>query len=274
MSTLLLNRLMTGLPVRLSFDFSVNAYGTLVLLEAVRKYCQDAVFIFTSTNKVYGDSPNLLPLNENCTRYEIDPSHLYAVGINETMSIDQSTHSLFGVSKTAADLMVQEYGKYFGIRSVSFRGGCLTGPAHSGAPLHGFLSYLMKCAVSRTHYNVLGYKGKQVRDNIHCHDLVNAFWHFYRTPRIGEVYNIGGGRFSNCSMLEAIGLCENITGSQLEWKYIDSNRIGDHIWWITDSAKFKSHYPDWKLTHDISTILNDIYEVNVDKWLNRDYKCT
>ncbi|MEW6637606.1 MAG: NAD-dependent epimerase/dehydratase family protein, partial [Actinomycetota bacterium] len=224
-------------------DFSVNANGTLVLLECTREFCPDAVFIFLSTNKVYGDTPNRLPLVERDTRWEIEPGHAYCKGIDETMSIDQSKHSLFGASKAAADMLVQEYGRYFAIKTACFRGGCLTGPNHAGARLHGFLSYLMKCTVTGEPYTVLGYKGKQVRDNIHSHDLVNAFYHFYRNPRAGEVYNIGGGRFSNCSMLEAIKLCEEIAGRRLDWIYSESNRQGDHIWWISDVSKFRSHYP-------------------------------
>ncbi len=248
-------------------DFSVNANGTLVLLEAVRRHCPDAVFIFTSTNKVYGDRPNMLPLVEEESRWEIAGTHSYFEhGIDETMSIDDSKHSLFGASKLAADVMVQEYGRYFGIKTASFRGGCLTGPDHSGAMLHGFLSYLMKCTVTQTQYTVFGYKAKQVRDNIHSEDLIFAFDEFYRSPRIGEVYNVGGGRFSNCSMLEAIALCEKIAGQTLDWKYSDTNRIGDHIWWVSDMRKFKNHYPGWKQKHDIESILMDILTKNVYRW--------
>src|SRR3984893_8956689 len=198
-------------------DFGVNALGTLTVLEATRTYCPDAVFIFTSTNKVYGDTPNLLPLIEQDRRWEIDPDHAFAHGIDETMSIDNSMHSIFGASKIAADLMVQEYGRYFGMRTACFRGGCLTGPAHSGTQLHGFLAYLMKCCVAERPYTVFGYKGKQVRDNIHSSDLVNAFDASFATPRVAEVYNIGGGKASNCSMLEAIDLCEQISGNKLDW---------------------------------------------------------
>jgi CDP-paratose 2-epimerase len=247
-------------------DFTVNANGTLVLLEKVRKYCPQAVFIFTSTNKVYGDSPNNLPLKETPTRWELDSQHIYHEGIDESMSVDQSTHSLFGVSKLAADLMVQEYGRYFGILSACFRGGCLTGPSHSGAQLHGFLSYLMKCTITNTPYKILGYKGKQVRDNIHSYDLVNSFYCFFKSPRIGEVYNIGGGRFSNCSLLEAIDICEKISGISLSWDYLDENRIGDHKWWISSNNKFISHYPKWTLTYDINNIITDIYENNIERW--------
>lgn len=224
-------------------DFSINATGTLILLEMTRQYCPNAVFIFTSANKVYGDLPNYLPLIEMETRWEVDPSHLYAeYGIDETMSIDQSKHSLFGASKVAVDVLVQEYGRYFGMKTACFRGGCLTGPGHSGAMLHGFLAYLMKCAVTGERYTVLGYKGKQVRDNIHSYDLVNAFYHFYQNPRVGEVYNIGGSRHANCSVLEAIRLCEQIAAKKLNWSYSEANRSGDHIWWISDVRKFQVQY--------------------------------
>ena len=248
-------------------DFTVNANGTLVLLEYARRYCPEAVFIYLSTNKVYGDTPNYLPLVEEETRWEVDPSHPYREGIDETMTIDQSKHSLFGASKAAADLMVQEYGRYFGMKTACFRGGCLTGPGHSGAQLHGFLSYLMKCTVSGEPYTIFGYKGKQVRDNIHSHDLVNALYHCYRDPRVGEVYNIGGGRFSNCSMLEAVQLCEEIAGRKLNWTYSETNRSGDHIWWISDLSRFKSHYPDWDIKHDIRDILEQIYAKTVERLL-------
>src|SRR5690242_6039948 len=194
-------------------DFTVNAQGTLILLEATRRHCPDAVFLFCSTNKVYGDTPNRLPLVELETRWELPASHLFGEhGIDESMSIDATTHSLFGVSKCAADLLVQEYGRYFGLKTACFRGGCLTGPGHSGAQLHGFLAYLVKCAVTGKPYTVFGHKGKQVRDNIHARDLVSAFWHFFERPRQGEVYNIGGSRFANCSMLEAIRIAEELTG--------------------------------------------------------------
>src|SRR6476469_365661 len=216
-------------------DFGVNAQGTLNMLELTRQYCPDAVFIFTSTNKVYGDTPNYLPLKELETRWEIDPSHpYYKNGIDEQMSIDHTKHSVFGASKVAADIMVQEYGRYFNMNTGIFRGGCLTGSKHSGTQLHGFLSYLMKCAITEKQYTIFGYKGKQVRDNIHSYDLVNMFWHFYRDPKQGEVYNAGGGRFSNCSMIEAIKLCEEISGNKMNISYLEDNRIGDHIWWISD----------------------------------------
>ncbi len=242
-------------------DFSINANGTLVLLEMTRKYCPEAVFIFTSTNKVYGDRPNALPLLELETRWEIESSHSYAkLGINESMNIDRCTHSIFGTSKVAADILVQEYGRYFEMKTACFRGGCLTGPKHSGTQLHGFLAYLMKCALTGVEYTVFGYKGKQVRDNIHSYDLVNMFWHFYQNPRYGEVYNAGGSRFSNCSMLEAIEFCEKITGKTLKCSYSEENRIGDHIWWISDVSKFKSHYPGWNFRYTIEDILQQLFD--------------
>lgn len=242
-------------------DFTVNANGTHVLLEATRRHCPDAVFIFTSTNKVYGDRPNDLPLVEEDTRWEVDVAHPYHKdGIDEMMSLDATTHSLFGVSKAAADLLVQEYGRYFGMKTGVFRGGCLTGPGHSGTQLHGFLAYLMKCAITRTHYTVFGYKGKQVRDNIHSRDLVNMFWHFYGSPRPGEVYNAGGSRFSNCSMAEAISLCERITGRRLDWSYAENNRTGDHIWYISDVRKFRHHYPSWTYRYGLEDILVQIHD--------------
>jgi CDP-paratose 2-epimerase len=240
-------------------DFSVNANGTLVLLECTRRFCPEAVFAFTSTNKVYGDTPNYLPLIEQETRWEIDPHHAYQGGIDETMSIDQSKHSLFGASKVAADVLVQEYGRYFGMRTSCFRGGCLTGPNHSGAKLHGFLSYLMKCTVTGEPYTIFGYKGKQVRDNIHSYDLVNYFYHFFQNPPIGEVYNMGGSRLRNCSRLEAVRLCEEIAGNRLNWTYSESSRSGDHIWLIMDVSRFKSHYPSWDFKYGIQDLLEQIH---------------
>lgn len=242
-------------------DFTINADGTLVLLESFRQCCPEAAFIFTSTNKVYGDLPNSLPLTELETRYELEEGHKWHQGIDETMSIDQSRHSLFGASKVASDILVQEYGRYFGLKTVSFRGGCLTGPAHSGTRLHGFLSYLMKCCVSGRKYIIYGYKGKQVRDNIHSYDLVNAFYHFFQNPKCGEVYNIGGGRYSNTSVLEAIEKCQAISGKRLDYEYLDQNRIGDHIWWISSVTKFKRDYPDWDFEYNIERTLKEIYEV-------------
>jgi CDP-paratose 2-epimerase len=248
-------------------DFTVNAQGTLVLLEATRQFAPEATFIFVSTNKVYGDTPNYLPLIELDTRWEIDPSHEYAGGIPETMSIDHTMHSLFGASKVAADVLVQEYGRYFGMRTACFRGGCLTGPNHSGTQLHGFLAYLMKCAVTGTPYTVFGYKRKQVRDNIHSNDLIRAFDEFFKNPQSGEVYNMGGGRYSNCSMVEAITLCEQISGNQLDWNYVEQNRQGDHIWWISDLSRFQKHYPSWRQKYDVPAILREIYEMNVERWM-------
>lgn len=241
-------------------DFSVNAAGTMNLLELTRLYSPKAVFIFTSTNKVYGDTPNLLPLTELEKRWEINQSHAYFKnGIDEKMSIDNSKHSVFGASKVAADVMVQEYGKYFNMNTGIFRGGCLTGPNHSGTQLHGFLAYLMKCAITKQPYTIFGYKGKQVRDNIHSFDLVNMFWHFYQHPKQGEVYNAGGGRHSNCSMLEAIELCEEISGNKLSYSYAEANRIGDHIWYISDLTKFKKHYPSWNWTYNLKDTLVEMY---------------
>lgn len=247
-------------------DFTVNANGTLNMLEMTRLHCPKATFIFTSTNKVYGDTPNYLPLVELDKRWEIDESHPYfKEGIDEKMSIDQTKHSLFGASKVAADILVQEYGNYFGIRTGVFRGGCLTGPNHSGTQLHGFLSYLMKCAITGDKYTVFGYQGKQVRDNIHSWDLVNMFWHFYQNPRQGEVYNAGGGRHSNCSMAEAIEMCEKITGKPMNYEYSETNRVGDHIWWISDVSKFKKHYPEWTWKYNINDILTQIYQATINK---------
>jgi CDP-paratose 2-epimerase len=248
-------------------DFAVNANGTSVMLEATRNFAPQAVFIFTSTNKVYGDAPNSLPLIEAETRWELAPSHPYADrGIPESMSIDRSLHSLFGASKVAADILVQEYGRYFGMRTACFRGGCLTGPGHSGTPLHGFLAYLMKCAVTGEPYTVFGYGGKQVRDSIHSADLVRAFDEFFRSPGCGEVYNMGGGRRSNCSMLEAIELCQGIAGKRLHSDYVEQNRRGDHIWWISDVSRFRSQYPEWRQEYDVPRILEEIHGFNADRW--------
>ena len=247
-------------------DFTVNANGTLNLLQAARLHAPKSVFIFTSTNKVYGDTPNALPLVEQEKRWEIDPSHAYANGIREDMSIDQCMHSLFGASKVAADVLVQEYGRYFDMYTACFRGGCLTGPGHSGTQLHGFLSYLMRCAMTGTPYTVFGYKGKQVRDNIHSNDLVRAFDAFLEAPRCSAVYNIGGGRHSNCSMLEAIDHCESISGKKLEWNYEEQNRSGDHIWWVSDISRFEKDYPSWNLKYNVPQILQEIHDQNVERW--------
>jgi CDP-paratose 2-epimerase len=247
-------------------DFSVNATGTLNMLEATRQYCPEAPFIFTSTNKVYGDRPNRLPLKELVTRWEIDPAHEYSQGIDEQMSIDQTLHSVFGASKVAADILVQEYGRYFGLKTACFRGGCLTGPHHSGTQLHGFLAYLMRCTCTGRPYTIFGYRGKQVRDNIHCADLIDCFYHFFRNPRCGEVYNIGGGRASNASMMEAIQICEEVSGRPLNYSYQEDNRTGDHIWWISDTRKFSRHYPAWRQRYDVAAILQEIFEINLDRW--------
>jgi len=242
-------------------DFTVNANGTLVMLETTRRRCPKAAFIFTSTNKVYGDAPNELPLIENETRWEVEPSHPYAeFGIDEKMRIDQTKHSLFGVSKVAADVLVQEYGRYFGMNTVCFRGGCLTGPGHSGAELHGFLSYLVKCCVTGTPYTIHGYKGKQVRDNIHSFDLVNMFWHYYQAPRPGAVYNAGGSRHSNCSMLEAIAMAEAVSGKKMNYTLTDKNRIGDHIWYISDVRVFQRDYPEWSYRYSLTDIFEQIHQ--------------
>ena len=247
-------------------DFGVNAVGTLNLLESTRAHAPDAPFLFCSTNKVYGDTPNRLPLEETESRLELPDDHRYYRGIDTSMSIDHSMHSLFGVSKAAADLLVQEYGRYFGMPTICFRGGCLTGPQHAGAKLHGFLAYLMKCTVTGTPYTVFGYSGKQVRDNIHSADLVSAFMAYQRNPESGAVYNIGGGRNSNCSMLEAIEACERISGQQLEWELSDQARAGDHRWWISDLSPFQSDYPDWEPIYGIDEILAEMYEANVERW--------
>jgi CDP-paratose 2-epimerase len=243
-------------------DFSVNATGTLNMLELTRLYCPKAVFIFTSTNKVYGDTPNFLPLVELDQRWELEKGHPFAEhGIDETMSIDNSKHSIFGASKVAADVLVQEYGKYFDMNTGVFRGGCLTGPAHSGAELHGFLAYLVQCAVTKKKYTIFGYKGKQVRDNIHSKDLINAFWNYYSKPRQGEVYNMGGSRHSNISMLEAISLIKDISGHQVDYSVSDNNRIGDHIWYVSDVRKFEKHYPEWKYEYDMRMTLTEMIAV-------------
>lgn len=241
-------------------DFTVNANGTLSLLEATRKYAPDAVFIFVSTNKVYGDQPNHLPLVEHATQMELEPGHEWAeFDIPEQMSIDATLHSLFGASKAAADIPVQEYGRYFGMRTACFRGGCLTGPGHSGAQLHGFLAYVMKCAMTGTSYTVFGYKGKQVRDNIHSRDLAEAFWCVFRRPVVGEVFNIGGGRHANCSMQEAMAMAEEIAGRPMRYTYSDDSRIGDHIWWISDVRKFRAMYPEWDYRYDMRELMEDIH---------------
>jgi CDP-paratose 2-epimerase len=247
-------------------DFDINAVGTLNLLEATRLHAPDAAFVFTSTNKVYGDRPNGLPLVELETRFEIEREHTYWRGIREDMPLDACLHSLFGASKVAADVLVQEYGRYFGLATACFRGGTLTGPNHSAAELHGFLAYVMRCVMTGRPYTVFGYKGKQVRDAIHSADLIRAFHEFSKAPRVAEVYNIGGGRFSNASVVEAIALAEDIAGEELDWSYSDRNRIGDHIWWIGDNGRFERHYPGWRLEYDVSRILREMHEVNQGHW--------
>lgn len=242
-------------------DFDVNARATVLILEKYRKYSPKATFIYTSTNKVYGDNPNFLPLVELEKRYEISTDHAYSKGIDELMSLDYTTHSVFGASKASADIMVQEYGRYFGLNTGVFRGGCLTGPAHSGAQLHGFLSYLVKSILTNKKYTIFGYKGKQVRDNIHAHDLIEMFWHFHENPRKGEVYNVGGGSFSNVSMLEAIEKIEKISGKKANIEYVDKARVGDHIWYVSDLSKFKSHYPNWVQKYNIDDILTEMIEM-------------
>ena len=239
-------------------DFDINAKGTLNLLELTKKYCYKTPFIFMSTNKVYGDNPNFLPLIEKKTRWEISKKHKYSFGIDETMSIDHCTHSFFGSSKSYADLIVQEYGKNIGLKTACFRAGCITGPNHSGAKLHGFLSYLVKIALKKKKYTVIGYKGKQVRDNIHSNDLVQCFWEFYKNPRKGEVYNVGGTRFSNCSIIEALNYLEKKTKIKIKKKLIKVNRVGDHIWYISSMKKFKKHYPKWKQKFNTKKIIDEL----------------
>jgi len=239
-------------------DFNVNASGTLNLLELTKRYSSDAKFIFMSTNKVYGDNPNKLKIYEKSNRWELKTTNKYFEGIDEKFSIDQSTHSFFGVSKTYADLIVQEYGKNVGLKTVCFRGGCITGPNHSGAKLHGFLSYLVKLSIKYQRYNIIGYKGKQVRDNIHSNDLVNCFWEYFKKPTKGEVYNIGGGRYSNCSILEAINLVEQIKKIKIKKIYTKKPRVGDHIWYISNMKKFKQHYPNWKQIYNTQKIIEEL----------------
>jgi CDP-paratose 2-epimerase len=248
-------------------DFAVNANGTLNVLEATRRIQPSATFIFTSTNKVYGDTPNFLPIEDRGERLELPESHRFFGGIDTSMPIDRSMHSLFGVSKAAADLMVQEYGRYFEMPTVCFRAGCLTGPSHAGTRLHGFLAYLMHCAVTGEPYTVFGHGGKQVRDNMHASDIVSAMDAFHRAPRAASVYNIGGGRECNCSMREAIAACERVSGNQLSWTLSPEPRMGDHRWWISDLSAFRGDYPDWRLRYDLETTLRDIHDANVERWL-------
>jgi CDP-paratose 2-epimerase len=242
-------------------DFDVNAVGTLNLLESVRRFCAESPFVYLSTNKVYGDAPNRIALKELDTRWEYDDER-YADGISESFTIDQSKHSLFGASKVAADVMVQEYGRYFGIPTCCLRGGCLTGPSHSGVELHGFLSYLIKQNLTGGTYQVYGYKGKQVRDNIHSFDVARFVEEFLAAPRQAEVYNLGGGRGNSCSIMEAFARVEQITNRPMQWKYVDKNREGDHICYISNLAKLKAHYPRW----DITKSLDDIFTEIVEAW--------
>lgn len=253
------------LAARMPFeDFDVNAVGTLNLLEAIRRHSPESVFVLTSTNKVYGDAPNERPLKELETRWEYADEADYH-GINEHCRIDQTLHSLFGASKVAADVMAQEYGKYFGLKVGIFRGGCLTGPQHSGVELHGFLSYLVKAAMTGVTYRIYGYKGKQVRDNIHCRDVLRAIHRFYEAPRPGEVYNLGGGRANSCSLMEAATLVEELGGGRLKTEYVDQNRVGDHICYISDLRKLKSHYPGW----DVEISLREIVRQLIASWETR-----
>jgi len=239
-------------------DFSVNANGTLNLLELTKNYRPKATFIFTSTNKVYGDNPNKLPLIELNTRYEIKPDNQYWNGIHEEMSIDHTTHSLFGVSKTSADLLTQEYSRYFGLKTAVFRGGCLTGPMHSSAELHGFLAYLVKCIVNETPYTIFGYKGKQVRDNIHSKDLIQMFIEFHNNPTNNAVYNAGGGRNNSVSILEAIEKISIIAKKTPIIKVNEENRIGDHQWYVTNNGKFQKDYPNWKISYSLENLIEEM----------------
>ena len=241
-------------------DFNINAMGSLNLLELTKRYCPTAPFIFMSTNKVYGDNPNKLKIVEKKNRWELNQKDKYFKGIDEKFSIDDCTHSFFGVSKTYADLIVQEYGRNIGLKTVCFRGGCLTGPNHSGTKLHGFLSYLVKISLSKKKYSLIGYKGKQVRDNLHSYDLVNAFWEFFKNPTKGEVYNMGGGRYSNCSIIEALDLVENISNIKIKREVIQKPRVGDHIWYISDLSKFKKHYPNWKQKYNTQKIIEELVD--------------
>ena len=241
-------------------DFDINARGTLNLLELTKQYCPKAPFIFMSTNKVYGDNPNFLPLIEKKTRWEIKDTHKYKTGIDESMSIDNCTHSFFGASKAYSDLIVQEYGKNVGLKTACFRAGCITGPNHSGAKLHGFLSYLVKSSLQNKEYTLIGYKGKQVRDNIHSEDLVSCFWEFYKKPKKGEVYNTGGGRYSNCSIMEALDLVQINSGVKIKKKILKENRVGDHIWYISSMKKFKKDYPEWRQNYSTKKIILELIE--------------
>jgi len=238
-------------------DYDVNAVGTLNLLESCRQHSPDAVFVHMSTNKVYGDGPNHIPLKECETRWDYDDPK-YENGISEDFPVDQCLHSLFGVSKLASDVLVQEYGRYFGMKTGVFRGGCLTGPAHSGVELHGFLSYLLKCALEEALYTLYGYKGKQVRDQLHSHDVISAVWQFVQAPRSGEVYNLGGGKENAASVLECIELIAEMTGKRPDVSYSDEARVGDHMCYYSDLRKFRAHYPDWKLSYSLPSIVEEM----------------
>jgi CDP-paratose 2-epimerase len=241
-----------------NLDFEINAMGTLNLLRLTSKYSPRSTFIFMSTNKIYGDNPNRLKLIEKSLRFEIQKKNYFSSGIDETMSIDDNTHSFFGVSKAYADLLVQEYGKNIGLNTVCFRAGCITGPNHAGAKLHGFLSYLVKSAMVKKKYTIIGYKGKQVRDNIHSNDLIECFWSFYKNPRRGEIYNIGGGKFSNCSILEALNYLEKKSNLKIKKEFKKENRVGDHVWYVSNMKKFKVHYPNWKQKYSTSKIIDEL----------------
>ena len=242
---------------KINLDFEINAIGTLNLLELTKKYCFKVPFIFMSTNKVYGDNPNKLSLIEKKKRWEVN-NKKYWNGIDENFSIDNCTHSFFGVSKSYGDLLVQEYGKNIGLKTVTFRAGCITGSNHSGAKLHGFLSFLVKSCLKNKKYSIIGYKGKQVRDNIHSSDLINCFWEFYKKPTSGEIYNIGGGRYSNCSILEAIEIIEKELNIKIKKKFVKKSRVGDHIWYISNNKKFMKKYPKWKQKFNIRRIILDL----------------
>lgn len=241
-------------------DFDINARATMLLLEQTRKHAPEACFIYMSTNKVYGDRPNDLPLEELETRFDLPRDHPFHAGIDESMSVDRTTHSVFGASKLSADVMVQEYGRYFGLSSVCFRAGCITGAAHAGTELHGFLSYLVRCALDGQEYPIIGYRGKQVRDNIHAKDLARMFLSFERAPKKGVVYNVGGGRAIHCSLLEAVALVESLLGRRMKTRYVDAPRVGDHMWYVSDLGKFCRDYPDWRHRYDLESILKDVAE--------------
>jgi CDP-paratose 2-epimerase len=245
-------------------DFDVNASGTMNLLEATRLHCAEAVFVFLSTNKVYGDAPNELPLKELEKRWDYARSEDYE-GIDENMRIDRSKHSIFGASKVAADVMTQEYGRYFGLRTHCLRGGCLTGPRHSGVELHGFISYLVKAQLLDYTYKIFGYKGKQVRDHLHSYDVARAIEEINKNPRCGEVYNLGGGRPNSCSILEAFDMVEALTGKKMTYEYAEAHREGDHICYISNMARFKSHYPGWQITRSLDDMISEI----IDAWKQR-----